>query len=85
MGKVRSTKDESREARFSTHVDRGASAHTVRAYRDTLKMFFQFLADLKKKGFAGLSLDDVHSDAVLAFLSHIESKRGNTPATRNCR
>ncbi len=75
------------ESFFQSYLQntRGASAHTVRAYRDTLKMFFQFLADLKKKGLAGLSLDDVHSDAVLAFLSHIESKRGNTPATRNCR
>lgn len=75
------------ESFFQSYLQstRGASAHTVRAYRDTLKMFFLFLADLKRKGLAGLSLDDVHSDAVLAFLSHIESKRGNTPATRNCR
>jgi len=75
------------ESFFQSYLQntRGASAHTVRAYRDTLKVFFQFLADLKKKGLAELSLDDVNSDAVLAFLSHIESKRGNTPATRNCR
>ena len=75
------------ESFFQNHLQNtcGASAHTVRAYRDTLKMFFLFLADLKKKGLAGLNLDDVHSDAVLAFLSHIESKRGNTPGTRNCR
>lgn len=28
---------------------RGASAHTVRAYRDTLKLFYLFLADQKRK------------------------------------
>jgi integrase/recombinase XerD len=75
------------ESFFQNHLQNtcGASAHTVRAYRDTLKMFFLFLADVKRKQLAGLSLDDVQSDTVLAFLSHIESKRGNSPGTRNCR
>lgn len=64
---------------------RGASAHTVRAYRDTLKLFFLFLANQKRRPVADLSLEDVQSDAVLAFLDHIESHRGNSAVTRNCR
>src|SRR6516164_1168631 len=64
---------------------RGASAHTVRAYRDTLKLFFLFLADQKHKSVADLALDDIQSDAVLAFLDHVESRRGNSAVTRNCR
>lgn len=64
---------------------RGASDHTVRAYRDALKLFFLFLADHKRKPVAGLSLDDVQAAGVLSFLDHIESKRGNSAATRNCR
>jgi site-specific recombinase XerD len=64
---------------------RGASAHTVRAYRDTLKLFFLFLADQKRKAVADLSLDDIQSDAVLAFLDDVESRRGNSAVTRNCR
>ena len=64
---------------------RGASAHTVRAYRDTLKLLFLFLADQKRKAVADLALDDIQSDAVLAFLEHVESRRGNSAVTRNCR
>jgi integrase/recombinase XerD len=64
---------------------RGASAHTVRAYRDTLKLFFLFLADQKRQAVADLTLDDIQSDAVLAFLEHVESRRGNSAVTRNCR
>jgi len=64
---------------------RGASAHTVRAYRDALKLFFLFLADHERKPVAGLTLDDVRVNTVLAFLQHIETKRGNSAITRNCR
>jgi integrase/recombinase XerD len=64
---------------------RGASSHTVRAYRDALKLFFLFLAGQKRKSIADLNLDDVQAGAVLAFLNHIESKRSNSAATRNCR
>lgn len=46
---------------------RGASEHTVRAYRDTLRMFFMFLADRLDRTIADVRLDDVRADAVLAF------------------
>jgi integrase/recombinase XerD len=64
---------------------RGASAHTVRAYRDALKLFFLFLAEYERKPVAGLTLDDVRANTVLAFLEHIETRRGNSAITRNCR
>lgn len=64
---------------------RGASAHTLRAYRDALKLFFLFLADRKRKAVADLSLEDVQAETVLAFLDHIEAKRSNSAVTRNCR
>jgi hypothetical protein len=67
------------------HQTRGASAHTVRAYRDALKLFFLFLADHERKPVAGLTLDDVRANTVLAFLEHIETRRGNSAITRNCR
>ena len=34
---------------------------------------------------ADLALDDIQSDAVLGFLDHVESRRGNSAVTRNCR
>lgn len=64
---------------------RGASPHTVRAYRDALKLFFLFLAQQKRRPVADLTLDDVEADAVLRFLDHVESHRGDSAATRNCR
>lgn len=64
---------------------RGASPHTVRAYRDALKLFFQHLAEQKRRAIANLQLDDIHAEAVLTFLNDIESKRRNSAVTRNCR
>lgn len=64
---------------------RGMSPHTVRAYRDSLKLFFEFLSDRTNRPIERLELDDVTSEAVKAFLRHLESKRSNTPSTRNSR
>lgn len=64
---------------------RGASPHTVRAYRDTLKLFFMFLAGQPHSTAADLSLDDIGPDEALAFLQHVESQRRNSSATRNYR
>jgi len=64
---------------------RGASNHTVRAYRDALRLFFLFLSAQKRKSIEDLDLDDIQAEAVLTFLIHIESKRSNSAVTRNCR
>jgi site-specific recombinase XerD len=64
---------------------RGASDHTVRAYRDALRLFFPFVAERVRRPVTALILDDVRPDAVLAFLDHLEAVRGNSPATRNSR
>jgi len=75
------------ESFFQSYLQntRGASAHTVRAYRDTLKLFYLFLANQRHKAVADLALEDIQSDAVLAFLDYVESRRGNSAVTRNCR
>lgn len=64
---------------------RGASEHTIRAYRDGLRLFFLFLAARTRRSIADLRLDDIRVEAVLAFLQHVESIRGNRAVTRNCR
>lgn len=64
---------------------RGASRHTIRAYRDALTLFFCFLAKESGRPVADLRLDDIRVEAVLAFLNHVESARGNSVVTRNCR
>jgi len=64
---------------------RGASDHTIRAYRDTLRLFFHFLDGRRTRSVADVTLNDITADAVLAFLQHVETQRGNAVATRNCR
>ena len=75
------------ETYFRNHLiqARGASPHTVRAYRDTLRLLFKFLAEHRGRPVSELTLDDLHADAVLAFLLHLESARDNSVASRNIR
>lgn len=72
---------------FRDHLQRmcGVSPHTVRSYHDTLRLLFIFLADDKRCSVANLQLVDLHVDAIARFLTHLESQRGNTVATRNSR
>ena len=64
---------------------RGASVHTVRAYRDALKLLFEFVAQCRGRGVAALELTDLDANTVAGFLDHLESKRSNSAMTRNCR
>src|SRR5665647_2619959 len=60
-------------------------AHTMRAYRDTLKILVEFAAQGKGSAVASLTLDDLNADLITRFLDHLESERSNSAATRNCR
>ena len=62
---------------------RGASLHTVFSYRDSLQLFFCYLADANGRDVSKLRLDDITESNVLAFLDHLESARRNSVATRN--
>jgi len=75
------------ESFFREHLQRtrGASRHTIFSYRDSLQLFFCYLADAKGGDISKLRLDDISEDKVLAFLDHLESARGNGVATRNSR
>lgn len=64
---------------------RGASRHTVRAYRDALKLLFEFAARRRGREIAALELGDLDADTIATFLDHIEVDRSNSVATRNCR
>lgn len=64
---------------------RGASSHTIRAYRDALKLLVEFTAQSHGRDVSSLGLDDLDADAIAAFLDHIEASRSNSAATRNCR
>lgn len=64
---------------------RGASVHTVRAYRDALKLLFEFVAQGTGRGVASLELKDLGAEKIGEFLNHIEAARSNSTITRNCR
>jgi site-specific recombinase XerD len=75
------------ESYFIDHLRRvrGASDHTVRAYRDSLRLFLLFLSTERDRPIPRLSLDDISVSTVLGFLDYIEQKRGNSVVTRNHR
>jgi len=64
---------------------RGASSHTIRGYRDTLKLLFQFTAERDERDVSALVIEDLTAEAVAGFLDHIEVSRSNAASTRNCR
>lgn len=75
------------ESFFTEYLQRmrGASIHTVRAYRDALKLLFEFIAANKKCGVSGIDLGDMNAETVARFLLYLETDRSNSVATRNCR
>lgn len=75
------------ESFFREHLQRtrGVSPHTIFSYRDSLQLFFCYLADAKGGDVSKLRLDDITENKVLSFLDHLESARGNSAATRNSR
>ena len=64
---------------------RQASAHTIAAYRDTMKLLLGFAARSAHKQPADLELADLDAVMIGAFLTHLEADRGNAVTTRNAR
>jgi integrase/recombinase XerD len=64
---------------------RQASPHTIAAYRDTWRLLLTFTQQHTGKAPSHLELADLDAPLIGAFLQHLESRRGNTAATRNSR
>jgi site-specific recombinase XerD len=64
---------------------RNASAHTVRSYRDTWRLFLKFVAQHRRQTVAQLTLADLTGSEVTAFLQYTEQERHDSIGTRNCR
>ena len=69
---------------YLPHI-KGASTHTIKAYRDTFKIFLTFAAKYHSVKTDSLTLDHLSSELILAFLDELERKRKNLPKTRNDR
>lgn len=64
---------------------KGLQAATIRSYRDTLRLFLQYIGIDLDRNLTRLQLTDLTSERTLAFLKHLEDERGNCVATRNQR
>jgi integrase/recombinase XerD len=64
---------------------RGASAHTVAAYRDTWRLLLGYAADRTGRAPAVLDLADLDASLIAGFLDHLEHERGNSIRSRNAR
>ncbi len=62
-----------------------ASHHTVCAYRDAWRQLLPFVASRQDKPVSALDLPDITDSEVIAFLHYLESDRGVSVRTRNCR
>jgi len=66
-------------------AQRGASARTVEGYRDAFELLLGFIQKRTGTPAAALQLADLDAPAVLDFLDHLETGRGNSTRTRNAR
>jgi integrase/recombinase XerD len=64
---------------------RNASPHTVASYRDTFRLLLQHVNARTHKTPCSLTLEDLDARAILDFLDHVETNRGNTASSRNVR
>jgi integrase/recombinase XerD len=64
---------------------RGASGHTIAAYRDTWRLLLGFASQRTGKNPSQLDIADLDAPLIAAFLDHLEHGRGNSPRTRNSR
>jgi integrase/recombinase XerD len=70
--------------KYLPHI-KGLSPHSIKAYRDTFKLFLPFAASYHCIKIGSLSLNHFSPEVILAFLDHLESERNNTTKTRNHR
>jgi integrase/recombinase XerD len=65
--------------------ERGASPHTIAAYRDTWRLLLSFAQRRLAKAPSALDLADLDAPLIGAFLDHLQHQRGNSVRTRNAR
>jgi integrase/recombinase XerD len=64
---------------------RGASAHTITAYRDTFRMLLEFTYQRTGIHPSDLDISMIDADLIAGFLTYLEQDRGNVARTRNAR
>lgn len=65
--------------------ERKASPHTCEAYAQSFQLLVCFAADRLKVRPSQLEIERLDAPHILAFIEHLERKRGNSARTRNAR
>ena len=75
------------EAFFTDRLarQRGASAHTIEAYRDTLRLLLRYAQTTSGIQPSQLDIADLDASMITGFLHHLETGRGNSVRTLNAR
>jgi len=74
--------------RFFSHylpVQKGLAVNTMQAYRDAVKLLLCYTADRLGRPVDRLAVEDITEKVVVAFLDHVEGRRGCSAGTRNAR
>jgi integrase/recombinase XerD len=66
-------------------AQRNVSPHTIRAYRDTLRLLLDYAERRPGRQPSQLDIAELDAPLIAAFLDHLETERGNSVATRNLR
>jgi integrase/recombinase XerD len=64
---------------------RQASPHTIAGYRDTFRLLLRFATERTRTPVSELDFADLDAPLIGAFLTHLETERGNGVRTRNHR
>ena len=66
-------------------AQRNVSPHTIRAYRDTLRLLLNYTEGRLGSQPSQLDIAQLDAPLIAAFLTHLETERGNSVTTRNIR
>ena len=66
-------------------AQQNVSTQTVASYRDAFRLLLNFFTECRGRPPTALTLVDLDAPTVLAFLDHLEQRRGNCVRTRNAR
>ncbi|MGI8731357.1 MAG: tyrosine-type recombinase/integrase [Solirubrobacteraceae bacterium] len=75
------------ESFFTSYLigQRGASEHTITAYRDTMRLLLKYAHERTGIQPSDLDISVLDAELITAFLAMLEQQRGNSTRTRNAR
>ena len=75
------------ESFFTSYLvgQRGASKHTITAYRDTLRLLLNYVHERTGIQPSDLDISILDAELIASFLTMLEQERGNSTRTRNAR